>query len=167
MLVNVRHRRAARSPLEDMAFCTPSRVVVTMRDSCPRNICAMLYANPTTAERDTKNSLDESGGVSVWHPCKNGLDSQRKMQISAQCGSFGWLLLTSWAWWIWVIYWSCFLVCRAALVAPRGVLISSSMFLILIGETTSIIIMSNMLKFSKMYSNIYQLVIVHPAWISI
>ena len=49
----------------------------------------------------------------VWHPCKNGLVSQRRMQTSARYDSpeisSVWLSLTSWAWlWlIWVIFWSC------------------------------------------------------------
>ena len=52
----------------------------------------------------------------VWHPCKNGLVSQRRMQTSARCGSpeisSVWLSLTSCVWWIWVIYWSCRRVSR-------------------------------------------------------
>ena len=52
-----RHRRAARSPIEEMAFCAPRRVTIC--------VAYLLY----------------------WHPCKNDLDSQRRTQISAQCGS--------------------------------------------------------------------------------
>ena len=47
----------------------------------------------------------------AWSLSKNGLDWQRRTQISARCGSpeisLVWLSLTRWAWWIWVIYWSC------------------------------------------------------------
>ena len=66
----------------------------------------------------------------VWHPCKNGLVSQRRMQTSARCGSpeisSAWLSLTSWAWWIWVIYWSCRRVSRRS--AQRFVRVYGSNF---------------------------------------
>jgi hypothetical protein len=48
-------------------YCLNGMYELRQWDACPRNVCEMLYANPTTAERDTRSSLDESGGVSVYH----------------------------------------------------------------------------------------------------
>ena len=66
----------------------------------------------------------------AWSPSKNGLDWQRRMQISARCGSpeisLVWLSLTRWAWWIWVIYWSCRRASRRS--AQRFLSVSGSNF---------------------------------------